>query len=621
MAKRLGACGILGVLFGGAVWAAAPQPIVARIAGATVPPGGTAQLQIFLAAPAELVNGEIILDLDPAVFDDIIAAHVFSATGDQLGSANIQGRHVDVSFYSQTGGIGRLPNLPIMVIEVPVLVTAPRAAAVVAFHAGADLWTDLEGLTYSVTAVAGQIAVGGTLSVQNVSPGGGMLSAGTVVRIGGIGFNANTAVQVDGVSVASTRYVSNQELDITLGGGTDLTGKQVMLRNPDGATVTYYSALRSTPVTGSLTTIQPILPSQLYPAGNAGRLFAPGAPGQDVAIENPGSNPVDVLIESAPTHINTIATAITLPPGGRYIQSANALGAYAQVTAQVGIVPSAPIRMGVVNPVYNNITPGPAPVTRVSVAPAGAPGGYSPNLVLTWNWMLGSAVPASKPVTVVYDISLPFAVSATTESGGQWLSVSPAQGTTCVPPPISPVSNCPASFQVAIDPSQLAAGTYNASITVTPGGINPQPTVVPVVLHVDAQQLIYADQTTFNFEGKINLTSNSDPAPFTVTTSTQSGQNWLSVAASQNVTPAALTVSVNQGNLHESDVGMITVAGPANTLSILVPVEVPTTFSTFPASLRFVQHTGEAPPPVQQLSRFGGVRSLPYRRRPTSAVG
>jgi hypothetical protein len=85
-----------------------------------VPTGGTAQIRILLADPHALVSGEVVMDLDPAVFGDITAADVFSATGDQVGTVSIQGRHLDAQFASHTGGIGRLPGLPILTIAAPV---------------------------------------------------------------------------------------------------------------------------------------------------------------------------------------------------------------------------------------------------------------------------------------------------------------------------------------------------------------------------------------------------------------------------------------------------------------------------------------------------------------------
>ena len=57
--------------------------------------------------------------------------------------------------------------------------------------------------TYSVNANPGTFTVGGTLSIQDVTPAVGLLPAGTVLTINGTGFDATTTVAIDGVSLCS----------------------------------------------------------------------------------------------------------------------------------------------------------------------------------------------------------------------------------------------------------------------------------------------------------------------------------------------------------------------------------------------------------------------------------
>ena len=69
----------------------------------------------------------------------------------------------------------------------------------------------------SVTVGSGSVTVQGTLS--------GVLPAGTVVPITGTGFTSSTTVSIDGVVVSSTEFVSATEIDVTIGGSTELVGK------------------------------------------------------------------------------------------------------------------------------------------------------------------------------------------------------------------------------------------------------------------------------------------------------------------------------------------------------------------------------------------------------------
>ena len=88
-----------------------PQSALAlQISAANVPPGAMAQIRLSLAVPHQIASGSLVLDLDPSVFGSVAAIDVFSATGDQMGTANIRDRHVDAQFSSPTGGIGRLPE-------------------------------------------------------------------------------------------------------------------------------------------------------------------------------------------------------------------------------------------------------------------------------------------------------------------------------------------------------------------------------------------------------------------------------------------------------------------------------------------------------------------------------
>lgn len=64
------------------------------------------------------------------------------------------------------------------------------------------------------------------------------------------------------------------------------------------------------------------------------------------------------------------------------------------------------------------------------------------------------------------------AASATTATGGKWLSVNPPSGST------------PLSLTVTADPTGLANGTYKGAVTVTGAGVGNSPLSVPVTLTV-----------------------------------------------------------------------------------------------------------------------------------------
>ncbi len=403
--------------------AAAAQPaLTVRVADVTVPAGGVAQIQVFLDSPHTLLGGELVLDFDTAVFGDVLWTDLFSATGDQIGAATATGGHLDVTFGSQTGSVGRLPGLPVMVVSVPVLASvAPGTKSVIQVKSGTQAWTDSQNIAYTVNGVAGNLTVGGSLSVKDVQPGGGPLGAKAVVRIEGTGFASGTNVTIAGVAHSAARFVSAQEVDVTLDGPADLTGKRVIVSNPGGESVMFFSALRGKivhrPLTGPLSTAQPILPSQTYAAAEAGSFLFPNS---GVAIQNPGTEPVDVLIRNEALFLNGFffgpPTMVTLAPGEVYLEEGYTLSGGAS-RGQVYILPSAPIRAAVVGAMgAGTVSPTSIQGTQVRVAfeeslASFSAAGFPPGGVLAVR------LPAGKKVTKLIDAitegaSIPYTVSA-----------------------------------------------------------------------------------------------------------------------------------------------------------------------------------------------------------------
>jgi uncharacterized protein (TIGR03437 family) len=91
---------------------------------------------------------------------------------------------------------------------------------------------------------------------------------------------------------------------------------------------------------------------------------------------------------------------------------------------------------------------------------------------LSFSYTTGAAAPASQSVSVTsLGAALNFTAAASTISGGNWLSVIPASGTT------------PATLSVSINPAGVPAGIYQGGITVTPSGSG-QPLSFAVTLTV-----------------------------------------------------------------------------------------------------------------------------------------
>jgi len=297
-----------------------------------------AQVRLALSEPVPLAAGSFVIDFDPAVFGDVADVQVFSAAGDAIGAAKIIGRRVEVSFDSPSGGVGRLPGLPVATIAVPI--TAGAVNGVVSVGLGASPWKDAQGKVFPLSVAHGTVRVGAELTVGRVTPGGGVLPAGTVVRIGGTGFRPESVVEVPGVVVSRTAFVSPEEVTFTLGGAVELTGKTVRLRNPNGATAEFVAA-QFVGATGSV----PLFPLRTYSSLQSGVAANNLGGMRGIALLNSNSETVDVVVEIRDVGGNRLENRGTFPlaPGAVYIEpNLRALGVGSRSYA--GILPTKPIR-------------------------------------------------------------------------------------------------------------------------------------------------------------------------------------------------------------------------------------------------------------------------------------
>ena len=601
----------------------APTTIPITLAPTTIPPGGTAQLQFFLTAPQTLLTGGAVITLDPAIFDNITAADVYSATGDQYGAASIQGRTVDIEFNSPTGGVGRVLSLPVLTITVPVLATAkPGAISTPTIKSGSNAWTDIQGYQYSMTLAPGALIVGGSLSISTIQPLGTLLPAETVVTISGTGFTPATTVAIDSVALSATTYISPQQISVTLAAPAGLEFHRIQLQDPTSPPVQFFPVLHSSPVA-----VQPIFPLQLY--GNA--IIGCGCPYQAtgaIALQNPTQAPIDVTIFGYGLH-SPIASpfTVTIQPGATWFRG----DIYVEYSVEYAL-PTSPLRMLTTSlntasnsyPLPPVVSASPAqsfvlPQPQISIYGAGV----DTSIPIPVQANVGGPSPPPTLLDVTSAFPASFTVAAATASGGQWLSVSPQQGQACIGDFTASVP-CPNNSQVtvSVDSSKLAAGTYNGTLTFSAPGAQPQ--IVTTVLTVYAapeislgsfvafQNAIQINPTQKPYSYGISVVSTSDPVPITVTSSTASGEKWFSISTDQGHTPAVLTITITPSLFTlGTDTATLTITGPTNTLTVtyVATYQAPSTptLPTVTASLQtlqFVAFTNQPPPAAQSFTTY-----------------
>jgi uncharacterized protein (TIGR03437 family) len=177
--------------------------------------------------------------------------------------------------------------------------------------------------------------------------------------------------------------------------------------------------------------------------------------------------------------------------------------------------------------------------------------------------VFNSSGTTSQSVTVTSTVSgvnaVSYNVSATTASGGSWLSVSATTGIT------------PSQFTASVNSTglSLATGTYQGTITVTPS--SGAPVNIGVTLNVTALTVTAstANGTTLSFSFRVGdanplgqsiTVGGSQGASFSATAA--STGNWLAVSPASGAAPSTVQATVNPSGLNPGTYnGTVTVAG------------------------------------------------------------
>jgi uncharacterized protein (TIGR03437 family) len=201
----------------------------------------------------------------------------------------------------------------------------------------------------------------------------------------------------------------------------------------------------------------------------------------------------------------------------------------------------------------------------------------APTTPLMFTAALGSTsnLTANVPVTGTPGAQT-FSVTTSTNGTGNWLTATPANGTT------------PATVQVAVNPTGLALGTYNGSVTITSPTAGGSPITIPVSLNVvTPQTLTVTPSTPLTFTYTLGQAIPSGQAlqvqaggtatPFSVATQTTNGGNtWLATTPMSGTTPATITVNVNPSGLAPGTYQGTVLIGA---MSALAPVPVQVTLN------------------------------------------
>jgi uncharacterized protein (TIGR03437 family) len=566
-----------------------------QISNETAPPGGWAQIKVYAAKPTPISSGHLVLNFDPTAFGNEATVGLFGANADAQGLATVTWPQVDVQFSSGSGGIGQIAGLPVMVISVPVLASA----------AGRTVMVSATSPDSSVSVGGGSVKVQGTLSVQKIPAGMGVVSAGTVVPVYGTGFTPSTTVTIDGVEVSSAEFVYATEIDVTIGGATELVGKLARVTE-SGAEFDYLCFQTNDPVNfppsgafgSAVANVQPLFPL----VGSTGFTGYDGYVGSVIEVQNPtsvtaavtfttlGCCPPIMTQSQATTSIPAGSwTAIEGPPEGTFILSSSVPVRLVTIGFCGGGIVAPPVCLG--SPVLVNEATNSPPAPQITPSS------------LTFTWQSGAASPAARSVLLTLAQDDLTVTTPTVSSGSSWLSVSGP-------------STAPAEFSVSVNPSQLAVGTFEGSIVFSPGygpsttlSVSLTVTNTPVpMISANPASLSFSAQTftSMPYSQMITLTRNSGPAPFSVDLPPGT---WLKVSPLSGTTPATLTVTWDPAVTSQiyyqqrSTPSSILISAPGNAITIPATFNVTgvQTYQTYlgasgtgPNGLAFSAQTGSS---------------------------
>ncbi|HZO52661.1 MAG TPA: hypothetical protein VFB63_08090 [Bryobacteraceae bacterium] len=217
----------------------------------------------------------------------------------------------------------------------------------------------------------------------------------------------------------------------------------------------------------------------------------------------------------------------------------------------------------------------------------------------------GQTPPAAKPISVTSTgAAIPFTVTTNVASGGSWLGVSAASGTT------------PLDLPITVNPTGLSPGLYSGTVTITPTGQGGAARTVEVTLQVSDNVLLNVPDTPLRFsfgtggqqppDQTLSVTATSGTLSYTVSPTTMSGGAWLIAGPLSGSTGQPVTVGINTNFSGGTFTGLLAINSSAGNSPIYVPVlyngNNTSTLQVAPNSLKFTQTSGTNPPAAQTLT-------------------
>jgi hypothetical protein len=331
------------------LFAAVPPTIEMRIPDETVPPGGMLQLKVEITEANPISKGRQKSTFQSRFLAPVQGIALFSPDGDASGTAVLSKGTAQFSLSSPVFSMGMNVDYPILTLAIPVKPTAvPGNTVPLTLDPIAPQWLDPTGQGYPVLLTDGLLTIGGTLSISDIIPGGGVVPARTKIAILGVGFQPDAAVQVNGAILATRTYVGPNEIDVTLNADINMTSRRIRVTNRStNERATYYSYQRTTEMGKSkhalIAATVPLFAQSTWSLA----FFRPvlnGSQFSGLALENPTAQPVKVRLQLFASNGTLLKSrTVKLLPNKRFTRDL--------VELFIGVVPGNGTKLEVNSPV------------------------------------------------------------------------------------------------------------------------------------------------------------------------------------------------------------------------------------------------------------------------------
>ena len=365
----------------------------------------------------------------------------------------------------------------------------------------------------NVTPASGNTASGSAVITISINPGGlaaGTLNGSVTLSVqGGSPLVIPVTLIVTGIENVGEIEVSPSPIELTgLVGGPSTSGDCAVITtgelgkphnftaaasSPEGwlvvspisgttpATVTVSANSSRVPqagtyqgsviVTSLLNGSQQLIPVTYTPSARA-IVAAPAS--LSFVQEQRGVNPSPQTVQITANSPSTFTVSDT-PPWVRVSPTAGSTTATMTVWVDLAVLPPGTTNGTIIVTGPNNELSIPVAITPLAPpAPTASPDS------ITFAHQIGNAAPPAQTITIGSTTGEPAAFTATaaTESGGNWLAVSPTSGT------------APSTVSATANIAQLVPGAYKGSITIAASENSGTPKSIPVTLTVTAAALV-----------------------------------------------------------------------------------------------------------------------------------